>query len=194
MAKLTRMAVAARSGAEVRAGSEHDRFPLAGSLRRARVTAKPSGRGASCGVPVQQAAPPPPGAACCRPGDGDGRPALTGHQQSPQVRQRVVLRCGRSAGGTARQRSPAPRLRGVGVTRQQHRQPGTVTDTAHGTNPADRADVRLRGRCALAPPSSPARGRHRSRRTGLGSPVRVTGAAHQGSRRGHRRDSARSLK
>jgi len=39
---------------------------------------------------------------------------------------------------------------------------GTVTGTARGTNPAEQADVRLRGRSALAPPrlreDAPARG------------------------------------
>jgi hypothetical protein len=155
---------------------------LASSLRRARVTAKPSGRGASCGVPVQQAAPPPPGAACCRPGDGDARPALTGHQQSPQVRQGVVLRCG-----------PQAVQRGKGV--QHH---GSAASASPVSNTASRnsdrycavqirqsrAHVRLRAGAPLRPPPRLREDATGPQRAGLGSPVRVTGAAQQDSRPG----------
>jgi hypothetical protein len=144
---------------------------------------------------VQQAAPPPPGAACCRPGDGDARPALTGHQQSPQVRQGVVLRCGRFRrryNAAKESSTTAPRRR-----RHPSATPpaGTVTGTARGTNPAEpggRPAARP-GRpcaplltCARTPPARGAPGwAHR-----FGSPVlpiKIPG-------RGHRRDSAGSQK
>jgi hypothetical protein len=78
-------------------------------LCRARVRAEPTGRGARCGVVLQQAAPPPQGPPAAVPEMVmPGQPS-PGHQRSPQVRQGVVLP---SAGAFRKRcnaaRSPAP--------------------------------------------------------------------------------------
>ena len=136
MARLTRMAAAARSGLRSR-----QEVSTIASRRRAACAepgSRPSLRAAVPRAECRCSRQPRPrlGAACCRPGD-DARPALTGRQQSPQVRQGVVLRRGRFR----RRYTAAKESSAMAPRRRRHPSAtplaGTVTGTARGTNPAE---------------------------------------------------------
>ena len=116
-------------------------WPRPGGVRSvARVTAKPSGGGASCGVRRQGRPRLSPEPACWRPGE-----AMPGRPDRPPALAACAARC-----RPRRHPSATPSAE-------------TVTGTAGGTNPTEPGRHPLRGRSALALPSSPARGRPRPR-------------------------------
>jgi len=141
---LTRMAAAAGSG--LRSRQEVSTIASRWRAACAEPGSRPSLRAAvpRAGCRCSRQPRPRLGAACCRPGDGDARPALAGRQQSPQVRQRrrpplrycawyKSGRAGQTSGCAAGAPLRPPRLRedATGPRRAGWAQPVRVTGSAH---------------------------------------------------------------